>query len=82
MFNKKKDKQVLSPEKKNKNLKIGVAFGGGGARGFAHLGAIKAFEEYGVEFEIRHKNKQNSAYAFKNRWFAKSSYKCTWQYKY
>lgn len=33
---------------KNKKSKIGIAFGGGGARGFAHLGVIKAFEEYGI----------------------------------
>ena len=51
MFNKKKDRQDLSPEKKNKNLKVGIAFGGGGARGFAHLGVIKALEEYGVKFD-------------------------------
>lgn len=31
--------------------KIGVAFGGGGARGFSHLGAIKAFEEFGLKFD-------------------------------
>ena len=36
---------------KNKNVKIGLALGGGGARGFAHLGAIKAFEEYGLKFD-------------------------------
>ncbi len=36
---------------KKKNVKIGLAFGGGGARGFAHLGAIKAFEEYGLKFD-------------------------------
>ncbi len=36
---------------KNKKVKIGIAFGGGGARGFAHLGAIKAFEEYGIKFD-------------------------------
>ena len=30
---------------KNKKVKIGLALGGGGARGFAHLGAIKAFED-------------------------------------
>ena len=29
-----------------RKAKIGIAFGGGGARGFAHLGVIKAFEEY------------------------------------
>lgn len=37
---------------KNSKCKIGLAFGGGGARGFAHLGAIKAFEEYGIKFDF------------------------------
>lgn len=36
---------------KRKKVKIGLALGGGGARGFAHLGAIKAFEEYGLKFD-------------------------------
>lgn len=37
----------------NKNrIKLGLALGGGGARGFAHLGAIKAFEEYGIKFDV------------------------------
>ena len=40
----------LSLEKR-KNVKIGLALGGGGARGYAHLGAIKAFEEYGLQFD-------------------------------
>ncbi len=34
-----------------KKVKVGIAFGGGGARGFSHLGAIKAFEEYGIKFD-------------------------------
>ncbi|MBQ7307060.1 MAG: patatin-like phospholipase family protein [Clostridia bacterium] len=34
-----------------KKLKIGLALGGGGARGFAHLGAIKCFEENGIKFD-------------------------------
>ena len=34
-----------------KKPKVGVAFGGGGARGFSHLGVIKAFEEYGLKFD-------------------------------
>ena len=38
--------------KKNKKTKIGLALGGGGARGYAHLGAIKAFEEYGLKFDF------------------------------
>ncbi|MEG2014247.1 MAG: patatin-like phospholipase family protein [Clostridia bacterium] len=31
--------------------KIGLALSGGGARGFAHIGAIKAFCEAGIEFD-------------------------------
>ena len=34
-----------------KKIKLGIAFGGGGARGFAHVGAIKAFLEYGIDFD-------------------------------
>ncbi len=36
---------------RKKQTKIGIAFGGGGARGFSHLGVIKAFEEYGISAE-------------------------------
>ena len=35
-----------------RKAKVGIAFGGGGARGFAHLGAIKAFEEFGIKFDF------------------------------
>ena len=35
-----------------KKVKVGLALGGGGARGFTHLGAIKAFEEFGIEFDF------------------------------
>jgi len=31
---------------------VGLCLGGGGARGFAHLGALKAFEEYGIKFDM------------------------------
>lgn len=34
-----------------KDIKVGIAFGGGGARGFSHLGVIKALEEFGVKFD-------------------------------
>lgn len=34
-----------------KKIKIGIVFGGGGTRGFSHLGAIKAFEEFGLKFD-------------------------------
>jgi NTE family protein len=32
--------------------KTGIAFGGGGARGIAHIGAIRVFQEYGVDFDF------------------------------
>lgn len=54
MFGKIKKKILASNmlfKGKNKKVKIGLALGGGGARGFAHLGAIKAFEEYGLKFD-------------------------------
>ena len=34
-----------------KKPKIGIAFGGGGARGFTHLGVVKALEEFGIKFD-------------------------------
>ena len=33
-------------------LKIGIALGGGGARGFVHLGVLKALEERGITPDI------------------------------
>lgn len=45
-----KKKKYNKVTKKNK-CKVGIAFGGGGTRGFAHLGALKAFEENGIEFD-------------------------------
>ncbi len=36
---------------KNKKIKVGLALGGGGARGFTHIGVIKAFEEFGLKFD-------------------------------
>jgi len=38
--------------KKKKKLKVGLALSGGGARGYAHLGALKAFEEFGIKFDF------------------------------
>lgn len=35
----------------NNNLKVGLVLGGGGTRGFSHIGVIKAFEEHGIEFD-------------------------------
>lgn len=31
---------------------VGIVLGGGGARGFAHLGALKAFEEKGIPIDL------------------------------
>ena len=36
---------------KKRHLKIGLALGGGGARGFTHLGVLKAFDEFGLKFD-------------------------------
>jgi len=37
---------------KNKSPRIGLALGGGGAKGFAHIGIINVLEEAGVEIDI------------------------------
>ena len=48
----KKNKQAEQKEVQiNKKVKIGLALGGGGARGFGHIGALMAFEELGVHFD-------------------------------
>ena len=44
---------------KPKKLKLGLALGSGGAKGFAHLGALKAFEENGIEFDIQNQTKNH-----------------------
>lgn len=33
-------------------IKLGLALGSGGAKGFAEIGALKAFEENGIEFDV------------------------------
>ncbi len=43
---------ILSFLFRKKKFKIGIALGSGGAKGFAHLGALKAFEENGIEFDV------------------------------
>ncbi|MDE6339440.1 MAG: patatin-like phospholipase family protein, partial [Muribaculaceae bacterium] len=35
-----------------RNPTYGVAFAGGGVRGFAHVGVIKALEEYGIHPQV------------------------------
>ncbi|MBR2908783.1 MAG: patatin-like phospholipase family protein [Clostridia bacterium] len=37
---------------KRKGLKIGIAFGGGGARGVGHIGVVKALEELGIKADM------------------------------
>ncbi len=37
--------------RKPKKITLGLALGSGGAKGFAELGALKAFEENGIEFD-------------------------------
>ncbi len=46
-FKRKKYEQLV----KHKKVKLGVAFGGGGARGIAYVGVLKAFEELGVKID-------------------------------
>ena len=43
---------LLKSGKLKKKGVIGLCLGGGGARGFAHIGVLKAFEEYGVKFDL------------------------------
>ena len=38
--------------KNRENFTLGLALGSGGAKGMAHVGAIKAFEEEGLDFKI------------------------------
>lgn len=33
-------------------MKIGIALGGGGAKGYAHIGVLGAFSEAGIEFDV------------------------------
>lgn len=44
--------EKIKAGKLKRNSKCALCLGGGGARGFAHVGAIKAFEEAGFEFDI------------------------------
>ncbi|KIF82220.1 patatin-like phospholipase family protein [Noviherbaspirillum autotrophicum] len=44
--------QIVSPPKAARPVKIGLALGGGAARGFAHIGVIKALEAQGIVPDI------------------------------
>ena len=45
-------KNLFRKDKKPSQIKLGIALGSGGAKGMAHLGAIKAFEEAGIRFSF------------------------------
>ncbi|MBO5223956.1 MAG: patatin-like phospholipase family protein [Clostridia bacterium] len=47
-----KRRSLLREGKLKKRGVIGLCLGGGGARGFAHIGVLKAFEEYGVKYDL------------------------------
>ena len=40
------------PLEEQKTLKTGIVFSGGGTRGFAYVGVIKAFRECGIDFDM------------------------------
>ena len=44
-------KKTSNGFKKHKKVKLGIAFGGGGARGVAFVGVMKALEEIGIEID-------------------------------
>ena len=52
MFGKRNQKKGILKLFRHKKIRLGIAFGGGGARGIAHIGVIKAFEELGLDFDI------------------------------
>lgn len=41
----------FSQEEKNKDIKVGLVLSGGGAKGLAHIGALKIIEEAGVRID-------------------------------
>mgnify|MGYP000284681339 CR=1 FL=1 len=45
-------KAILAPTKKPMPIVIGLALGGGAAKGFAHIGVIRALEENGIRPQI------------------------------
>ena len=49
---KEKRRRLLKEGKLTPKGRIGLCLGGGGARGFAHIGAIKAMEEAGIGFDL------------------------------
>lgn len=44
--------RALQENRVKKKGKAGLCLGGGGARGFAHIGALQAFKEEGIDFDL------------------------------
>ncbi len=42
----------LPPPREIKNVKVAIALGGGGSKGFVHLGVLEVLEEYGVPLDL------------------------------
>ena len=42
----------MDERKSHKKYRLGYALGGGGSKGFAHLGAFKVFDQYGIKPDI------------------------------
>ncbi|MBD3808552.1 MAG: patatin-like phospholipase family protein, partial [Epsilonproteobacteria bacterium] len=45
-------KEIAAPKPMHKKPKIAIAFGGGAAKGFAHIGVIKVLEQNGIKPNI------------------------------
>ena len=43
---------ILSRKKITEREPVGLVLGGGGARGFVQVGALKAFKEHGIDFDL------------------------------
>lgn len=48
----KERKEEKAKKKFKKKYKVGLCLSGGGTKGFSYIGAFKAFEEYGIEFDM------------------------------
>lgn len=53
LFSKFKEKKQNKQKSKNAvKPKVALVLGGGGARGFAHIGVLRALEEHGIDFDM------------------------------
>ena len=42
----------MNPTSRSKKYRLGIALGGGGAKGFAHVGVLRAMEDFGLKPQI------------------------------